>query len=91
MDFEEFEKKVKSKRHFYEALLFNGLLLPKLHSQFCSCKFLKQVFEGHTWVPQGSQTYIKPVRHPPTAKLLQDIVIHELRSAPSLNSDIAIG
>ena len=32
MNFEELGKKVKSKSHFYQALILNGRLLPKCDS-----------------------------------------------------------
>lgn len=79
MNVSQLSMKVKSKQHFYDAILLDGKLLPKCKSPFCSNDFLKSVFSGEVWVPKGEETFVRPVRYAPSAKLLQAYVVEELQ------------
>ena len=61
---------LKNKLHFYKAMKANGYFMPESKSQFCSLKFMQEVFQELCYCPKLADVHFKSCLHPPTKDAL---------------------
>ena len=66
---------VRSKQHFYNAMLLTGFVLPSYKQSIISIKFMHQVRSKEVWMPKGEDIEVcKSVPYPPTNDMLVELI-----------------
>ena len=66
---------VRSKKHFYNAMLLAGFVLPAFKQSIISIKVMHQVRSREVWMPKGEDIEVcKAVPYPPTNDMLIDMI-----------------
>ena len=74
MSREQIGEVVRSKKHFYNAMLLAGYVLPAPGQGIISIKVMHQVRTGEVWMPKGEDITDHPVPYAPTNEMLVDLI-----------------
>ena len=75
MSREQIGEVVRSKQHFYNAMLLAGYVLPAVSQGIISIKFMHQVRSREVWMPKGEDISVcRQVPYPPTNDMIVDLI-----------------
>ena len=75
MSREQIGEVVRSKQHFYNAMVLHGFVLPSQKQTIVSIKFMTQVRNNEVWMPRAEDIeHFKKVPYGPTNAMLVDFI-----------------
>ena len=86
MSREQIGEVVRSKQHFYNAMLLAGFVMPSYRQSIISIKFMHQVRSNEIFMPKGEDIEVyKVVPYPPTNDMLIDLIDDALDRQVGMN------
>ena len=86
MSREQIGEVVRSKKHFYNAMLLAGYIMPAYKQAIISIKFMHQVRSREIFMPKGEDIEVcKLVPYPPTNEMLVDLIDDALDRQVGMN------